>query len=183
MSNTIELVPLLCSRCQAAVPANPDEVAWVCAQCGQGLLLDEEKGTVPLTINFDASIPVNQSGWPFWVADGKVNLDQRKIFGLGDQSSQAVEYWKAPRRFYIPAFNSPLDQLIGWGTSLLQNPPVLQSGQAATFTPVILSPHDIQPAAEFIVLGIEAARKDKLREIHFNVQLSTPQLWILNLSK
>ena len=35
----VELVPLLCVRCQAPVPARPGEVAWVCEQCGQGLVL------------------------------------------------------------------------------------------------------------------------------------------------
>jgi len=35
--------------------------------------------------------------------------------------------------------------------------------------------------AEFIVLGIEADRKDKVREIQFTVQLSAPELWVLGL--
>jgi hypothetical protein len=183
MSKAIELIPLLCTRCQTAVPAKLDEVAWVCAQCGQGLLLDEEKGAVPLAINFAAGIPANQKGWPFWVATGQVTVQQRSIFGGGDQGRQAAEFWQPARRFFVPAFSSPLDQLITWGTTLLQKPPALQSGQAAGFAPVILHPEDIQPVAEFIVLGIEADRKDKIREINFTLQLSAPELWVLWLGK
>jgi hypothetical protein len=37
--------------------------------------------------------------------------------------------------------------------------------------------------AEFIVLGIEADRKDKVREIEFALQLSQPELWVLGLAK
>jgi len=33
--------------------------------------------------------------------------------------------------------------------------------------------------AEFIVMGIEAARKDNLKEMTFTLNLSSPELWIV----
>jgi hypothetical protein len=183
MSKAIDLIPLVCTRCQTPIPAEPDEVAWVCAQCGQGLLLDEEKGAAPIAVNYAAGIPANQKGWPFWVANGQVTIAQRRIYGSGDQGRQAAEFWQPAHRFFIPAFNSPLDQLIAWGASLLQRPPALQPGPPAGFAPVILHLEDIQPVAEFIVLGIEADRKDKIRGVDFTLQLSAPELWVLWLGK
>jgi hypothetical protein len=32
---------------------------------------------------------------------------------------------------------------------------------------------------EFIIIGIEANRRDKIKEIQFNLNLSAPELWIL----
>jgi hypothetical protein len=179
MSKAVELIPLLCARCQAAIPAQPDEVAWVCSQCGQGLLLSEEKGTVPLTIQYSQGIAPGKQGQPFWVTTGQVTFGQRRIFGGGDQGSQTQQFWAQPYRFFIPAFTLPLDQLIETGTRLLQQPPTLQPGPAAPFLPIILTPEDIMPVAEFIVMGIEANRKDKIKEVQFSVQLNPPELWVL----
>ncbi len=177
MPAPIELIPLLCFKCQAPVLAQPDETAWVCAQCGQGLLLSETKGTVPLEVHFAVGIAPNTPGRPFWVAGGTVDL-QRRIFGGGDQSAVAQKFWAAGRTFFIPAFSLPLADLIDWGVRMVQQPPLLAPGGAATFLPVTLQPQDVQAYAEFIVMGIEAARKDNLKELQFTLKLETPALWI-----
>ena len=179
MSQPVELIPLLCTRCQAPVPANPDEVAWVCEQCGQGLLLSEEKGAVPLVINFDKRIKQGAKGNPFWVADGQVSM-QRLIYGGNDQGRRAQEYWSQPHRFFIPAFELPLDKMVDWGMHFLQNPPDLQAGPPAAFLPVTLLPADARQMAEFIVMGVEAARPDKIREIKLSVNLNPPELWVIS---
>jgi hypothetical protein len=182
MSQPVELIPLLCTRCQAAIPAQPDEVAWVCAQCGQGLLLSEDKGAVPLTINYSAEIPPDGKGRPFWVVTGQAGM-QRRIYGGGDQSQQAQDYWRSPHLFFVPAFNLPLDQMVDWGMRLLQQPPTLKAAlpeaRHPAFLPVTLMPDDIQPMVEFIVMGVEASRKDKIKEVQLSVKLDTPEFWIL----
>lgn len=179
MTRPIELLPLLCIRCQNAIPADIDEVAWVCGQCGQGLLLDENKGCVAQEIQYSAAIPANSKGHPFWVTDGQVAIAQRRIYGGGDQMRAAQEFWAQPRRFFVPAFTLPLENMVEVGVRFLQNPPAVQPGQPAGFLPVTLHPADIQPMAEFIVMGIEAGRQDKIREVNFTVRAGPPQLWIL----
>ena len=42
-----------------------------------------------------------------------------------------------------------------------------------------LALEDLQPVGEFLVMGIEAARKDAIREVSFRLQLSAPTLVIL----
>lgn len=180
MAQTIALVPLLCPQCRSALPAAPDEVAWRCAQCGSGWQLNDrnlEAGLDPLIINFDARLDPRQAGRPFWVAAGRVSV-QRETYS-GNQDRQAQEYWSQPRRFYVPAFTCPLDTLVSLGGALLDKPPELQPGPPAPFMPVTLPQADVAHLAEFVVVGVEARRKDQLKHLGFSVQLEQPQLWVV----
>jgi len=155
----------------------------VCAQCGQGLLLSDEKGAVPLEICFAAApdrarLDARGGGRPFWVVPGRLEL-QRKIFGGADQSSTARQFWGPGRTFFVPAYTCTLDELVQTGTQMILQPPVLQPGPAVPFVPVTMLPEDVQPYAEFIVMGIEAGRKDRLKELQFTLDLGQPILWIL----
>ncbi|MCL4562492.1 MAG: hypothetical protein M1281_18005 [Chloroflexi bacterium] len=178
MAIPIQLIPLLCCKCQTPVLAQPDETAWVCEQCGQGLLLSETEGTVPLDVHFGVGIAPNVKGRPFWVAAGTVQL-QRRIYGSGDQSPVAQKFWASGRTFFIPAFSLPLADLVDGGVKMLLQPPTLAPGGEAAFLPVTLHREDVNAYAEFIVMGIEAARKDNLKELQFTLTLETPALWIL----
>jgi len=153
-------------------------VAWVCGQCGQGLLLDVSKGLVALEVNYVAGIAPNTPGKPFWVTEGRVGFASRQTYS-GNEDRQAHNFWGQPRRFFVPAYNSPLENLLEVGSKLLVQPPSLQSGPATRFEPVTLAPEDVKPLAEFIVMALEAGRKDKLRDIQFSLELSSPVLWIM----
>lgn len=184
MTNSIDLVPLACTKCGRPVPANPGEIAWVCEQCGQGLLLADSSLT-PITAKFGGAAAPGAPGRPYWVAEGRVTMQSREAFeqvgllGMGNQSSPAHQLWDAPRTFYIPAYACTPEELIETGTRLLLNPPPAQSGAAMPFQPVLLAPADVQPLAEAIVMNIEFDRKDHLKEFLFLLQLESPTLLIL----
>lgn len=178
MDKPVELIPLLCVNCQTAVPAEPDERAWVCGQCGQGLLLDEEHGLVPLEVHYIAGISPEDKGKPFWVARGSVKLS-RETFDRSGEAEAAQRYWGEARRFFVPAYTCPMEELLPLGRRYLSNPPVLQEGEAVSFEPVTLSINDMQALAEFIVLALEAERRDQLKRVEINLQLEQPTLWIL----
>ncbi len=183
MAQPVELIPLVCLRCKAPLPAEPNEAAWVCAQCGQGMRLDEEKGLVELAVNFaqavnfTAGIPNGAKGKPFWVADGSVAL-QRETYS-GNMSREAGMFWSQPHRFYVPAYNLTLETILETGVTFLLNPPALQPGSPAPFEPVVLPIEDVRGTAEFIVMAVEAGRKDMLKDVQFSLQLSDPVLWVL----
>jgi hypothetical protein len=177
MDRPVELIPLVCFKCDTPVPAQPDEVAWVCSRCGQGLLLDESKGVAPLEVNYSAGLPANAKGKPFWVVEGIVDV-QRQTYS-GNKSDEALRFWSQPRRFFVPAYTCSLETLVDLGPRLLLNPPALQTGPTAAFEPVTLAPGDIQSMAEFIIMAIEAGRSDMLKQVGVNVKLSTPALWVL----
>jgi hypothetical protein len=178
VSETVRLIPLLCPKCQTPVPAQPDEVAWVCEQCRAGMLLSEEKGALPLEVFFSAGIPQNGTGLPFWVARGIVKPLSRKTY-RGDNSRDMNEYWAKPRLFYVPAYACKLDDMLAAGTKLLSEPITMQPGSPTRFQPVTLPPEGCKPVAEFIVMSVEAARGDSLKELLMDVELDPPQLWIL----
>jgi hypothetical protein len=173
------LIPLLCPNCQFPVPALPDETGWVCGQCGQASLLDEAErgGLRPIAIQYAAGIPANAKGRPFWVCAGAVAL--RRDTYSGDRTREAEGFWGSGRYFYIPAFKCALEQLVSLGVDLVGRQPALQPGQPAWFLPITVGLEDVRPLAEFIVLGVEANRSDKLKSLSFNLNLSEPQLWIL----
>ncbi len=177
MDEHAQLIPLVCLKCATPLPANPEEVVWRCGTCGQGLRLDEHKGLVPLEMYFSASIPSGGGGHPYWVADGQVQL-QRDTYS-GNNSPEAAAYWSSSRRFFIPAYTCNLPTLLSTGTGMLVQPPKLESGAPVPFDPVTLPLEDAPAAAEFIVVNIEAGRRDKLKSIGLQVALSTPVLWVL----
>jgi hypothetical protein len=72
-----------------------------------------------------------------------------------------------------------MDILIALGVRLLLQPPALQPGSQAAFESITLAQADLEAAAEFIVVAIEADRKDKLKNVQVSVKLSEPVLWIL----
>jgi hypothetical protein len=174
----VELVPMFCTKCQSPVQAYPDEVAWVCPQCQQGLLLSDVHGLDTLLVHFSSTLTPPKAGFPYWVAMGQVNTLERMTF-RGDESAAMFGFWQSPHSFFVPAFTVPLDQLVEFGSRLLKQPPSLQPGSPTAFQPVTLRPSDMQPVAEFIVLAIEAERRDQLRTLNFNLSLGAPELWIL----
>lgn len=173
----VELIPMLCLKCQQPIPARIDEVVWVCQTCGQGLVLTDKQGLLPQVVHYAGNIPANTPGKPIWVAPGQVSL-QRQTYS-GDQSKEMLEFWSQPRWFFIPAYELNLDQLAQTGVALLKQPlPMQEGGVPAAFLPVTVPPEDIYPLAEYLVLAVEAERRDKLRSLSFTLQLGQPELWI-----
>jgi hypothetical protein len=161
------------------LPASLDEVAWRCEQCGSGWHLDEANAATclaPLTVQFDARLDPRAQGRPFWVAEGRVSV-QRETYS-GNQSREAQEFWNQPRRFCVPAYTCPLETLVSLGAELLRKPPELRPGPPAPFLPVTLPRADVSDMAEFVVVGVEADRRDKLRSVNFRLELGSPELWI-----
>jgi len=171
----------VCFKCDTPLPAGSDEVAWVCARCGQALLLDETeaRGLVPLEVQYAAGIDPVKKGKPFWVADGRVLLQRATFSTFSDKAGDARLLWSQPRRFFIPAFEVPLQTLAELGPHLLLNPPTMTPGPAVPIEPVTLSPADLPALAEFIVLAIEANRSDMLKQVQIQVSLFEPALWVL----
>lgn len=178
MDQAVVLVPLTCLKCQAALPAEPGQVAWVCATCGQALYLNDESGLELLELYYAAGIPENGVGRPCWVSDGQVTL-QRETFGTAKSSVEAQQYWSGLRRFFIPADLPALEEMLSQAVQWMAQPPRLEASQPANFRPVTLEMKDVVAAAEFIVVAIEAGRADRLKKIDFQLKLSRPVLWIL----
>ncbi len=178
MEIPVELVPLNCIRCGTSIPAEVDEVAWVCRQCEKGQQLGEE-GLIPLRVNYSLGIEPSKKGHPFWVCEGRVTIDRNTYGTFGKKNKDALLFWEQPRKFIIPAFPYPLDELARAGVNWLQKPPVMEPGLIADFDPVTVAAEDVSVWAEFLVMALEAQRKDKVKEVNFTLKLAELQLWIL----
>ncbi len=177
MSERPGLVGLECVRCGTPVPAEPEEVAWICGNCSQGLLLDEQTGLRPITVHFGVAKPAPDLRWaPFWVAVGRVRVARRESFG---RDSAPDARWDQPVRFVLPAFTTSVERAVGWGRQFLLHPPDLRPGEAVVLQGVTVLPEEIDPLARFVVLTIEAEGKDKLEAIDFSLDLDPPELWCL----
>jgi hypothetical protein len=62
---------------------------------------------------------------------------------------------------------------------MTSNPPELTDGDPRSFLPVTLSPVDLPALIEYLILSVEASRKDKIKKIDISVALETPVLWVL----
>ncbi|HVP21180.1 MAG TPA: hypothetical protein VMS73_04905 [Anaerolineaceae bacterium] len=174
----VELVPLQCVKCQNPILAQPDEVLWVCATCGQGQMLSDEHGLVAQPVHYAAGIAPNAQGKPVWVVSAQVGLHRETY--RGDESLSMLQFWQQPRPFFIPAYTLPLDQLVETCQRMLRQPAALQEVQSrSAFYPVTVHAEDLQALVEYIVLAVEADRSDMLKELDFKVQLGQPELWIV----
>lgn len=175
MREAVELIPLKCVRCGTPVPAAPDEVAWMCATCGQGLLLHESSGVLALDVSY--AIPSQQSGmtWrPFWVTAGRVSFRVRETYG---RDRGPDELWREPQTFILPAFECSLEEAGTWGMGFLRQPPQLVAGPAGVLERVTVDPQAARALAEFVVLTVEAGRRDHLKRVEFDLELGAPVLW------
>jgi hypothetical protein len=178
MTAPVRLIPMLCIQCSQPLPAQVDEVAWICHTCQQGQLLSQDGQLEPVEIHFAAGLKPGVQGKPFWVAQGNVTNLVRKRF-KGDESKDMLRFWAAPRQFFVPAYEMRLESMVETGLNLIESQPALVPGPPADFLPVTVLPDDVRALAEFIVLAVEAARKDKLSRLDFDLQLGAPELWII----
>jgi hypothetical protein len=143
------------------------------------MVLDEAYGLELLDIHYAADIAQNSIGKPYWVADGQVTMERNTYDNAGEYGKAAEQFWGQSRRFFVPAFQTPLESLLKVAKAMLLNPPGLNSGPAVPFDAVTLYHDNVLAAAEFIVIAIEAERKDKIKHIDFELEISKPVLWIL----
>lgn len=174
----VRLIPLQCPRCQTPVPAQVDEVAWVCEQCRQGILLSDEQGVKPIDVFFSAAVAQGAVGKPFWVTRGSVTPVSRESY-QGNRTEEMRQFWSVARLFFIPAYRLGVEDQVALGVRMLNQPAQMQVGGPVGFLPVVVPPQDVQAISEYIVMSVEAGRKDALRELKFNIQLDPPQLWVL----
>ena len=69
--------------------------------------------------------------------------------------------------------------MIQLGVTLLKAGEAIQPGGPAPFLPVTTLPTDMHALAEFMVLSIEAERRDALKTVEFHLKLEPPRLVIL----
>jgi hypothetical protein len=178
----MKLVALYCPQCAQPLAVNHDDVLLTCGNCRAAVYIDDN-GPRPAKVYFAAG-RVQESNWrPFWVFSGWVKMTQRVSQGGGRSGNEeAEEMWGTPRRLYVPAWELNLQAAQEIGARLIQKQPEFEfitPPAEATLTAATVGPADAKKMLEFIVLAIEARRKDWLRELTFHLEVGEPDLWAL----
>ncbi len=177
MRKSVSLIPLQCPICETSIAAGTREHAWKCSQCGQGIQLSAERTLKEIIITYQQAALDNVIGYPYWVIEVDVRLERETL--QGNRNEEMNQFWQNPRKFFIPAFEMDLTDRLQRAVTLLKSPPLLISVESYDFRPVVMATQDLKAYVEFIVLQVEAERRDDLKHLAFDLQLSEAQLWVL----
>ena len=179
----MKLLALRCPTCaQPLKPQNPEVIVLRCG-CGTAVSLSDT-GLSTTTLQFAAPAIEKFDAWlPLWLFNGRVNITNRQAQGRNKQAEQdAEQLWNYPRRLYVPAWDLPTETASQLGGDLVQRQPSFERTNQpanAPFIEAIVTPEDALKLLEFVVLNVEAARKDWLKSLDFHIETTTPQLWAI----
>ena len=179
----MRLLLLRCPTCATPLEANHQDQVVACSGCATHVALGED-GPLPITVHYAQPVgdPLAVGSWePLWIFSGQVTLRSRQTQGGKKAGREADEFWQAPRRFYVPAGDLSPAQIRSIGLDLLNRQPSpipLPAGpQTGRMRPALLSAADAAQFAEFLVLDLEAQRRDMLKDLQFDLLLGEPALW------
>ena len=120
---------------------------------------------------------------PFWVFQGLVKIRRRETQGRSRKDKKRSEaLWGVQRQLYVPAWDLDMTVSQDIGSKMIQDQPELtfiNQPQDARFIPAIVKPNDAKKLLEFIVLAIEARRRDWLKNLEFSLDVGEPEMWAL----
>ncbi len=176
----MKLVLLRCPNCSAALTPGEDDLIVECQQCGTGVELADE-GLKLIELRYTASSARVELWRPWWIFNGRVEITRRETQS-GNQGDEALRFWSQVKRFYIPAWELSLQAVRDEGLALLKKQPSLQAmprPSGARFAPVVVSVSDARKLLEYLVVTMEASRKDWLKDLQFTADVGLPELWAL----
>jgi hypothetical protein len=179
----MKLVALYCPDCREPLAAENDHVLTSCGGCSQALYLDDEGVRRQKVFYVAPAGDQDRRYLPFWVYAGRVLVDRRETQGGGSGGQKESEaMWAEPRRLYVPAWELSMQTAQQVGSFLIARQPefdFVTRPEGATLLPAVVTPADALKLLEFIVLAIEARRKDWLKSIAFRLEVGEPELWAL----
>jgi hypothetical protein len=184
----MKLLALRCPQCgQKLEPQSNEVVVVACGHCHTAVTL-HQSGLQPIDIYYAAPANEQVDSWlPFWVFHGRVNLQRRESQGGSKGADkEAAELWQRVQRLYTPAWSIPAQRARALGSQLVQAQPIFQAiprPAEARLTEAIITPEDGLKLLDFIVLTIEAERKDWLRDLQFKIDAGPPALWAIPAQK
>ena len=178
----MKLIALRCPNCTHPLAVENDDVVVACQTC-QNTVAISENGPVKMAVQF--AIPAGQHGagnvWsPFWVFNGRVNIKRRETQGGGGSAEKdSRQLWGSPRSLYVPAWELNMHTAQKVGSYLIQQQPQLKEIERPSdlkLASATVTPGDARKLLEFIVLAIEARRKDMLKNLDFALEVGEPKM-------
>ena len=180
----MKLIPLRCPECQEPLAPGNDDLVLACQNCQTTLAISvtgPQRMDVRYAVPAGSSPKVNQ--WvPYWVYQGRVNVTRRETQGGSSEEIKVRALWGSPRYLYVPAWDISLHKAQAIGSQLAEQQPEFQfvkQPDAGRLVPAVISPGDGRKLLEFVVLAIEARRKDWLKNLDFYLDVGQPELWAI----
>lgn len=180
----MKLIALRCPNCTNPLAVENDDVVVACQNC-QITVAISENGPVKMAVHF--AMPAGQHGggnlWsPFWVFNGRVHMKRRETQGRGSAEKDSRQLWGVPRSLYVPAWELNMHTAQKVGSYLIQQQPELKEVERPADLQLVsatVTPGDARKLLEFIVLAIEARRKDMLKNLEFTLEIGEPKMMAL----
>ena len=181
----MKLILLRCPNCGEGLKPEQDDIIFACDNCHTPVTISQD-GARKTKVQF--AIPGNarnepQTKWlPFWVFEGQVEIIKRVTQGGRSRDLEAEKLWRGINRFYVPAWDMQPHIAQNIGTELIHKPPdaeLISRPPGAHMVAANVNSDDARKLLEFIVLAIEARRKDWLRDLDFRLNIAEVELWAL----
>ncbi len=183
----MKLMALQCPECGANLLPEDDHIVSPCPRCLDPIYIGEER-LRKMTIIYakpQQGVKIIERQ-PFWIFHGQVNITRRETQGGSKQSAkESAQLWGHPRYLYVPAWDTSAAMAQQLGADMAQRQPVFKQDRVSNDPPLIpvnISAADALKVAEFIVLAIEARRKDWMKKLDFTLEMESPELWALPAS-
>jgi len=183
----LRLVALKCEKCGSLLDAGQSDVVYYCNNCDTGYeLINEKDDLVPVDVEF--ALPENTRDaeiiyYPFWVFDTDIEISSREASGtigsLGKFIKKKVGAEgdvKPVEKFYVPAFDTSMENIKKLGLEFTQNQPDYDTIKKDKIKGCIYSREDAAKIADFIFLSLEAEKADMLKHISYSLGLSSPKI-------
>jgi hypothetical protein len=179
----MKLVLLRCPNCAQPLAPDNDDVVYMCRNCFTSVSIDE-RGLQVANVRFalPATADERTATWlPFWIYEGRVQILNRETQGRSDKEA-STQQWANPLRMFVPAWQISVEVAQEVGSRLVQRQPVtsfVQRPEGAYMEAAVVSPQDARHLVEFIILAIEARRRDWLKSLDFRIEAGEPELWAM----
>jgi hypothetical protein len=179
----MKLILLRCPNCARPLTPDNDDVIFMCTNCFTNVSINE-RGLQVADVRFALPTKADEQTqrWlPFWVYHGRVRVLNRETQGRSDRQSSQLQ-WANPLRMYVPAWEISLQVAQEVGSKLIQRQPVtkfIERPDGTYMEPAVVTPEDAFRLLEFVILAIEARRKDWLKALDFRIEAEQPELWAM----
>ncbi|MFZ0545091.1 MAG: hypothetical protein WAM60_06620 [Candidatus Promineifilaceae bacterium] len=181
----MKLIALRCPTCSEPLAVENDDVVVACGHC-QEMVAIAQNGPVKMAVRFavaDGRQPPGNQWVPFWVFNGRAVIVRRETQGGGGSAEkESRRLWESPRALYVPAWEIAMNTAQSIGSRLIEQQPNFQPierPEGVQLVSATVTPGDARKLLEFIVLAIEARRKDWLKNLVFNLEVGEPQMMAL----
>lgn len=180
----MQLLALKCPTCgQNLKPQSNEAVVVSCGNCRTAVSL-HQSDIKAIDVKYAAPSSNDVTAWlPMWVFKGKVNITRRESQGSSKGADKdAAQLWGSANRLFVPAWQEPVQQARGIGSQFTVRQPRLdpiEPTDEMLMQEATITPEDGLKLLDFIVLSLEADRKDWLEDLQFNINTTGHELWAI----